>query len=68
MFLDPAVDLYRFVFEGQQHIHSFLCRAGFDVAGDQLPFTVLFDQVLPFPAAFEVFQLLIFHCDLSVTV
>ncbi|SAE12690.1 Uncharacterised protein [Enterobacter cloacae] len=68
MFLNPAVDQYRFVFEGQQHIHSFLRRAGFDVAGDQLPFTVLFDQVLPFPAAFEVFQLLIFHCDLSVTV
>ncbi|EJA79453.1 hypothetical protein SEEGA711_21403 [Salmonella enterica subsp. enterica serovar Gaminara str. ATCC BAA-711] len=64
----PDIYPHRFIFEGQQQIDGFLGSTGFHVAGDQLPFAVLFHQIFPFPTAFKIFKLLIFHCDPNVTV
>ncbi len=68
MLLNPGMHQHRFILERQQVIYRSLRSAGLNVAGNQLTFPVLLYQIFPFPAAFKIFQLLIFHCDLNVTV
>ncbi|MOA38429.1 hypothetical protein D3C78_1601140 [compost metagenome] len=64
MVANPRQHFYRLIFQLQQLVNGFLSNAVFNVAGNSFPFPVLFHQVLPFPTALQIFQLLIFHREL----
>ncbi|OQV66386.1 hypothetical protein AK51_09105 [Serratia nematodiphila DZ0503SBS1] len=61
---NPCKYLYRLIFQLQQLVNRLLSSAVFNVAGNEFPFPMLFHQVLPFPTALQIFQLLIFHLEL----
>ncbi|KJT56749.1 hypothetical protein SEEH4588_09363 [Salmonella enterica subsp. enterica serovar Heidelberg str. RI-11-014588] len=52
----PDIYPHRFIFEGQQQIDGFLGSTGFHVAGDQLPFAVLFSPDISISNRFQDFQ------------
>lgn len=66
--IGPTVCRRKFVFRQRRRVSNFLNNANFCMANSWLPFTVLLRRVLPFPATFGVFGLLVFRDSLGIAI